>query len=246
MEGEDLTRFEALIRDLAGPALDIAGWEPAEGDSDRRRELRATLFSLLGTAGNDAKVQERARVLHAQSLDNPDSVDPSLVAATLAIVARTGGEADWQLFFDRSQNAPTPQEQRRYLYALADFTDPVLLDRTLELCRTGGFRSQDAPFVVARGLNSRRNATRTWAFISQTWDELNTLFPSNTIVRMLAGLTLFADPAAARDVESFFAEHPLPQSEKTLAQLLEKVTVNVSLAQREGAALAAAIAGSST
>jgi puromycin-sensitive aminopeptidase len=239
VSGEDLARFEALVRDLAGPALDIAGWEPAEGESDRRRELRATLFSLLGTVGADTKVQERARALHARALEQPDAVDPSLVAVTLGIVARGGGEVDWQLFLDRSEHAPTPQEQRRYLYALADFTEPTLLDRTLELCRGGQFRSQDAPFVVARGLANRTNSVPTWRFVAQHWEELNRLFPSNTIVRMLGGLALFTDSGLAREVDGFFAEHPLPQSEKTLAQLLEKMAVNVTLAERQAEPLAA-------
>jgi hypothetical protein len=43
-------------------------------------------------------------------------------------------------------------------------------------------------------------------------------------------------------VLAFFAEHDVPQGEKTLAQHLERLRVNVALREREGASLAASLA----
>ena len=66
-------------------------------------------------------------------------------------------------------------------------------------------------------------------------------FPSNTMVRMAEGVRSLSEPAVAQDVLAFFAEHPLPQGERTLAQHLERLRVNVAFRLRERAPLATAL-----
>jgi puromycin-sensitive aminopeptidase len=241
LEGDDLDAYRRVVRDLAGPALDVIGWEPAEGEGDRGRELRATLFTLLGTVGNDADVIARAGQLHEAALAGAEGVDPSLAAAALNVVAAHGGPEEYERCARRATEPGTPQEQRRYLYSLADFRVDELIDRTLERCRSGDIRTQDGPYVVARALVNRHEGPRAWAFVARHWTELNERFPSNTIVRMLAPLATFTDPRLAHEVEAFFAEHPIPQGAKTLAQHLEKLRVNVALAERERVTLRQAV-----
>ncbi len=241
VEGDALLKFRAVVRDLAGPALDITGWEPAEGETERRRELRAALFGLLGTTGDDPGVQAKAAELHALALTTPEAVDPSLTAAALNVLASGGDAATYDQFLGLSETAPTPQEQRRYLYALADFPGDAEIDRTLARASDGSIRTQDAPYVINRALLNREQGPRVWAFLASHWDELGERFPRNTITRMVAGMTTFTDPALARDVASFFSEHPVPQGAKTLSQLLEKLAVTVALAEREGDRLGASL-----
>jgi len=237
LDGDDLGRFEAAVRNLAGPALDVAGWEVAEGESDRQRELRAALFTLLGTVGNDAKVVDRA----AQLLDAGPGVDPALAAAAVTISAAHGDAARFEQYVERSETAPTPGEARRYIYALADFRDDALLDAALERARTGAIKTQDGPFVVARAIANRRQAARAWGYLAQHWDELCAKFPTNTISRMLSTIATVNDPALAASIEGFLVEHPVPQGAKTVEQYREKLRVNVALAERERAELARAV-----
>ena len=49
---------------------------------------------------------------------------------------------------------------------------------------------------------------------------------------MLSGIRTLSDPAIAPDVFVFFEEHEVPQGDKTLAQHLERLEVNVALRQR--------------
>ena len=78
----------------------------------------------------------------------------------------------------------------------------------------------------------------------QRWDEANTRFPSNTIVRMVDSVKLLTEPEVAADVQAFFAEHPIEQAAKTLDQILERQRVNVALRAREHDRLAEALTGS--
>src|SRR5262249_14823257 len=151
--GGDLAAYQRFVRELAGPALDIVGWEPAEGEMDRTGELRAALFTLLGVVGEDPAVVSWARRLVGAVLDGagPEPA-PSLAAAAVGIVATFGDETDYERFSARATAAANPQEERRFLYCLADFRSDALVDRTLERCRNGDIRTQDAPFVVGRAL----------------------------------------------------------------------------------------------
>ncbi len=236
LHGDDLERFAAVVRSLALPALDIVGWLPADGEGDRQRELRATLFSLAGTIGNDATIAERAAALHRDGTG-----DPSLGAAAVTVLAHVGGAARWEEFRQRIGQAGTPQEVRRYTFALADFPDWSLTETTLRLCLDGSIKSQDGPFVVARAISNRDVSAAAWGFVEANWNALNERFPSNTISRMVGTITTITDPALANAVASFLDAHPVPQGAKTVAQNREKMGVMVALAEREAAALAAAL-----
>ena len=69
--------------------------------------------------------------------------------------------------------------------------------------------------------------------LRQRWAEANEVFPSNTIVRMIDPVKLLTRPEVAADVQSFFAEHPIPQGAKTLDQILERQRVNTAMHARE-------------
>ena len=98
------------------------GWERADGELDRTGELRACLFTLLGVGGEDPAVLDWARKLVDAVLDGSGpEADPSLVAAAVGVVATFGDEADYERFSARAAAAANPQEERRFLYSLADF-----------------------------------------------------------------------------------------------------------------------------
>ncbi|MDY7102063.1 MAG: M1 family metallopeptidase [Actinomycetota bacterium] len=238
LDDADLDSYRATVRDLVGPALDVVGWEPSDGEDDRRRELRATLFRTLGTTGADPAVRTRAEELLRRHLAEPGSVDAALAAALVPVVAANGDADDFATFTKQSNEAPTPQEQRRFLYALAEFDDDGLIDTVLDRCRTGEIRTQDSPFVIMRALGNRGQGERVWAFVKANWDELLERFPTNSISRMVGGVRSLNTPELVADTQAFFADHPVPQGAKTVEQHLEKQAVNSDVRGREGAALA--------
>ena len=234
-------RYQATVRALAAPALARMGEHPAPGELDRTRALRATLFELVGTTGHDDRVFERARALHDAFVTDPESVDPELAAAAIGVIAERGGPHEFAMFRERTKAAENPQEELRYLYALARFHDPESFATALELALTTEVRTQNAPFLLARALMNRTLGATAWDFVRRNWDDINDRFPSSTIVRMLDGVKVLVAPEVANDVLAFFAEHDVPQGARTLAQQLERLRVNVALREREAAALAVAL-----
>ena len=81
----------------------------------------------------------------------------------------------------------------------------------------------------------------TWQQVRQRWQEANAKFPDNSIVRMIDSVRLLNSPAVVADVQSFFAEHPIPQAGKTLDQVLERQRDSAAMLVREGERLSAAL-----
>jgi len=224
--------WELEVGRLLADATDHLGWEPTADESDRTRHLRGVLFSTLGTIGADPNVRVMAHDIHDRVLADPSRVDPSMAAAAVAVIAAAGGQADFDAFVTRMSAATTPQDEMRYLNALADFDHPVLMDRVLDMCLDGTVRTQNAPYLMRRCLAHRTLGDRAWSFVSTHWQAINDRFPSNSIARMLAGVAQLDRPETASLVFAFFETTEVPQGDQILAQHLERLEVNLALRTR--------------
>jgi puromycin-sensitive aminopeptidase len=242
MTPEDrLDRFAARVRSLVTPAIDELG-DPVDGEDDLTGTLRGLLVRLMATLGRDESTRHRCRTWFDAARAGTD-IDPELVAAATFVVAATGGDDDYAVMLDGFRSAETPQEQLRHLYALAEFDDPALVARTCELALSGEVKTQNAPFLLRACIANRHHGAQAWEFTARNWDEANRRFPTNTIVRMVDSVKLLTDPAAVAGVQAFFAEHPIPQAEATLRQILERQRVNAAAATAQAPRLAANLAG---
>jgi len=230
VDGDARSALHSRIRGIISPAYERLGAEPKSEDSDRDGALRGVLFEALGTIGGNLDVQSRARVLLTIDALDPD---PALVAASVNIVAATGTSEEFDDFITRMKAASTPQEELRYLGALADFPDPDLIARLVRMSLTDDVRSQNAPLLLRRALSNRDAGEIAWFFVSSEWDEITARLPSNSIARFLEGIRGLSKPSVAAEVLSFFETHEVPQGDKILAQHLERLEVNLALRQRE-------------
>jgi puromycin-sensitive aminopeptidase len=233
----DRPGLAALVRDRAGPAAADLGWEPRAGEGELTRQLRGDLLRTLGTLGDDPAVQARAAEVYGASLRDPAAVDANVLAAVIPVLAHAGGPARYEEFLGRFRSARTPQEEQRYLYALAAFRQPALLRQTLDRTLSGEIRTQDAPYVIRSLLMSVYGRDLAWAFVKDDWDRINRDFPTTGVRRMCEGVTGLATPEYERDVREFFTARHVDLGGKTLPQYLEQLHIAVRLREREGAAL---------
>jgi puromycin-sensitive aminopeptidase len=233
--------LEALVRDRLTPAVTALGWSPRPGEDELTRQLRGDLLRALGTLGNDAGIQARAAELYAAHERKTAEVDANVLPALIAILAFVGDATRYREFLERFRGATTPQEEQRYLYALAGFRQPALIEETLTRTVNGEIRTQDAPFVNRALLMTVHAREQTWAFVKSHWDTMDRLYPKHGLRRMAEGVIGLATPALERDVNDFFTSRKIDFGGKTLAQYLEQLRIAVALGEREGAALAASL-----
>ncbi len=150
----------------------------------------------------------------------------------------TGASPSTRPAWPRYRSATTPQEENRFLDALAGFGAAELAARTFDLAMTE-VRSQDAPFLIRLLLANRETGPATWGRIVGAWDEFPEKFPSNTLPRMLDGVrALCSPPELAAEVTGFVNSHPLAAGGRTVEQILERLAMSVAFGQREAADLA--------
>jgi puromycin-sensitive aminopeptidase len=229
--------FEALVRARIGPVVAELGWVPRPGEDELVKQLRGDLLRALGTVGNDPDVQAHAAVLYAESRAEPAAVDPNVLSALVAILAHIGDEARYEEFTERFRAAATPQEERRYLYALGAFQSKELLVRTLAKTITGEVRTQDAPSLVRLVLMNVSGREQAWEFVKQNWDTMDRLYPKQGLRRMCEGIVGLATPELERDVQRFFRARRIDLGGLTLAQYLEQLRIAVTFGQRSSKAL---------
>jgi len=224
--------LEAFVRTRVGPATASVGWTPQPDESELTGQLRSELIGALGRLGNDAETQARAAELYATARKDSAAVDPNLFPALVAILAFTGNAARYDEFTERFKTAATPQEERRYLFALAMFRQPTLLDRTLAKTLDGEIRIQDAPFMVSAVMSNVYGRELGWRFVKTNWEVLDQRFPKQGLRRMCGGITGLCKPELERDVRQFFDSRKIDLGGKTLDQYLEQLRIGVSFGER--------------
>ena len=234
--------LETLVRHRVGPAMERLSWEAQPGDDELERQLRGDLLRALGTLGNDPEAQERARSLYARYREDEAAVDADVLPSLIAIVAAAGGESEYEEFLQRFKSARTPQEEQRYLYALAGFRQPDLIRRTLEKTTNGEVRSQDAPFVVRALLVSVYSRGLAWEYVKVNWETMARQYPGSAYRRMYEGVTALVSREWQQDVHDFFATRKIVLGGKTLEQYLEQLQIAVRFRERESVPLATYLA----
>ncbi len=243
LDDESRVAFHAVVHDALVPALAGLTLSPQPEDTDLARQLRGDLIRAMGTLANDHEIQEEAKRALAEAMRDPELVEASIVDAATDVVASIGDEADFADFVQASEAATTPQEELRYLYATADFPEPSLHEQMYARVLDGRIRGQNVHFWLRRSMANRSTTRQTWSFIQENWDALVELLASSAIVRMVEAVSRMTEPGDVEAVQAFFATHPVPQGEKTLAQILERQRVNTALHDREALRFRSIIAG---
>jgi puromycin-sensitive aminopeptidase len=237
IEPSDRPMLEAFVRDRMAPAAAAVGWTAQPEESDLTRQLRSELIGALGRLGNEPAIQARAGELYETSKRDPTAVDPNLLPALVSILAFIGDETRYEEFIRQFQSASTPQEERRYLFSLAAFRQPALLDRTLRMTLTGEVRVQDAPFIVSAVMSNVYGREQGWHFVKTNWDQMDRRFPKQGLRRMCGGITGLCTPELEEEVREFFSTRKIDLGGKTLEQYLEQLQITVAFRDRNGGQL---------
>ncbi len=222
--------------------MEELGWEPAEGESALRSQLRGSLLAAIGGLGADpVAISRGAELADRLAADGLGSTDPDVGAAAISLGAVAGGSQRWDAYRQaRQRPSMTPQEALRLLHALGGFREPERVQASLQLMLSDEVRSQDAPYALQRMLMQRTSGPATWAHIEANWPSIVAHIPDNSVARMLEGIAHRSEPDTVAAITHFLRPDggvSIPQGAKLVAQSLERMRVLVLLRERETAAL---------
>jgi aminopeptidase N len=215
--------YRVWLRQYLSPAMKEVGYEAKTGESDEQRSLRADLFRALGYDARDPETLEEARKIADKALDDPASVDSDMAGGALAIAALRGDSAFYDRVMAATKNPKSPELYYKYLYTLPRFSDPKLLQRTLEFAISPEVRSQDALQVITTVMRNPAGRELAWDFIQSQWDAVAKAggpFASAEVVGATGG---FCDTGLRDQVTEFFSAHKVGAAERTYKQSIERI-----------------------
>ncbi len=234
----DRDQFRSWMRDYLTPAMKDVGWEPKSGDSDEQKTLRARLFNALGYDGRDPQALAEARKIADQALVDPSSVDHELAGGAFRLAALNGDADFYDKLMTGLKSAKSPEIYYNDLFTLTEFTDPSLLQRTLDFAISPDVRSQDALQVIGSVLGNPAGRQLAWDFIRQHWPEMEKAggpFASSSVVQ---ATSVFCSPTMRDQVTEFFAAHKVAGSERTYNQSIERINSCIDLKSQQEPQLA--------
>ncbi len=231
--------YAEFLREKAGPLAHRLGFRPTADEKESVRLLRPPVLSLVGEEGDDEKLRGEARKLAEQALVDPEgALDSSVIEVVFDLAAHDGDRAQWDEYRRRYEAAQSPGERFRYLYALAQFSDPELVRATLDYALTEQVRPTELPRLLFALGSDPDNGESMFSWTVERWDEVARHMPPFSVAFMpytAAGCSAERAERATR----FFADpkHQGPGTELQMAKVNQSVAACVRLREREGAAV---------
>ncbi len=214
---------------------------PSSTDTPEKRELRATLFGILGIA-KDPKVIADAKSITQKYLADAGSVEPALATYAQYIAAENGDAALFDQFQKVYETSKNPAQQDGALRALAYFRDPALQKRSLDYAVSGKVRNQDAVFQLA--IPMRDTATRdiAWKYIQDNWDKVQAQMTTMIGGALVGSTGSFCSEDKSHEVTAFFSTHKVPAAERALTRAQNSIQSCIDLRNDQGPKLKAWLA----
>jgi len=224
LSAADADVFRAWVRSNFQPMLAKIGWTPGANENDDTHVLRGDLIELLGVVGEDPETIRRSTSLAEQYLKAPDSVDASMAPDVLVVAARFGNDALFEEYVTAMRKMSSPEQFYNVGGALANFREPKIVERVLELAVSDETRSQDAAGLVAQVLSSADNPSTAWEWVKGHWPAVEKKITMSSGPSIVGATRSFCSTELRDDVQSFFGEHKVPSSERALKQSFEDIT----------------------
>lgn len=234
----DRESYDLWVRKLLIPVAQDVGWETKPGESEDQGTLRAELMAALGDVAHDPQVKVLAQKVANQYLADPASVDHEIAVAALQIAARNGDQTLYDKILADLKTAKTPETYFNDIFALGCFSDPKLVERTLEYAVSPKMRSQDAPYLISGVMQNPAAEKQAWSFVQAHWETIKNLggaFAGGVIVQSTGS---FCGSEMRNEVQAFFTSHPAPAAERSLKQSVERMTYCLDLKAQQGPQLA--------
>jgi aminopeptidase N/puromycin-sensitive aminopeptidase len=218
--------------------LKDVGWDSKAGESDEQRTLRSRLFQALGYDARDPEVLAGARKIADKVLEDPSSVDRQLAAGALALAAIDGDDAFYDRLMTALKNPKSPEEYYMYLFSLPQFSDPKLLQRTLDYAISPDVRSQDALGVIGSVMQNPVGEKAAWDFVLAHWDAVQKAGGPFASAQIVGSTSSFCDAHMRDQVVDFYSAHKIEAAERTYRQSIERINNCVDLKSQQEPQLA--------
>jgi aminopeptidase N/puromycin-sensitive aminopeptidase len=214
------------------------GWEPKPTDTDEQKALRSRLFAALGYDARDPEALAEARKIADKALADPSSVDHETAGGAFALAALNGDSEFYDKLMAALKNPKSPEEYYIYFFTLPQFSDPKLLQRTLDYAISPDVRSQDALSLITSVMQNPAGEKLAWDFIQTHWDAVSKAGGPFASAEVVNATSSFCDANMRDQVTTFFSDHKIAAAERTYKQSIERINNCIDLKSQQESHLA--------
>jgi len=227
--------WEKFILDLFSVVKSSVSWDPVEGESHLSTLLRSIVIGRLGKAG-DQEIRQEAKRRFDLHVIGTSQINPDIRSAVYSIVGSIGAEDDYNTMVKLHEEAELHEEKARIARSgIAAFANKSLLAKALEFSISASVRAQDSVHMIGSVACRRQGRDLSWQFFKDNFVLLSERYrPGFLLSRLVQSCCSdFLTEQRAMEIEKFFADHPLPGSERNVAQAVETIRMNAAWLRRD-------------
>ncbi len=239
--------FRTFVEQLIAPAMDAVGWDGRPDDHHLSRIMRSTLVALVGRFSTRQSDMDAARarfdaVLAAPS--DPKACSSEQRTTVFQMVLQRGGAAEFDRLWAHYSRLSSDVERKQVMFSIGHTPISALRERAMDWAVSGAVKLQDFFYTFTSVAASADGIVQAWTYFQKHFAHVTAMTAStpNLLDGLIAACcSSFSSMDRAQEIESFFAEHPLPSSTRKLTQLVEGIRVAAAHRTRlESSGLAAA------
>jgi aminopeptidase N len=161
-----------------------------------------------------------------------------MAGGAITLAALIGDQAYYERLMAALKNPKTPEDYYSYFFALAQFKDPKLLQRTLDYAISPDVRSQDTLQLVTGVMSSTAGEKLAWDFVLAHWDTVQKAGGPFASAQVVGSTGSFCDAHMRDQVVEFYAAHKIEAAERTYRQSIERINNCVDLKSQQEPQLA--------
>jgi aminopeptidase N len=234
----DRDAYRTWLRRYLTPAMEKVGWEPNASDSDEQKDLRSHLFDALGHDARDPEALAEARKMADKALADPSSLDHDLAGEALELTALNGNVDFYDKVTAAIKATKSPEVYYLYLYTLPEFSDPKLIERTLNYAVSPEVRSQDALRLISQVFANPAGQQLAWDFVRQHWSAVENAGGPFAVPQIVAATGVFCSARMRDEVVEFFNAHKVDGAERTYRQTIERINTCIDLKSHQESQIA--------
>jgi puromycin-sensitive aminopeptidase len=226
--------FKAFGRRLFARIEEKVGWDAKENETHLDALLRSLVLNRMISFDNEKTIQD-AQARFALHTSGKKTIHADLRSAVYRAVLSAGNEDTYQSMLKLYRESDIMEEKDRIARALGAIKDVALLKKVLEFAVSEEVRSQDTVFVIISVGMSKDGRELAWDFFKDRLEFFKERYIGGQMVsRMVKYVTEnFASEEKAKEVETFFTDHPYPGTERTVQQSCESILLNHAWLKRD-------------
>ncbi len=206
--------------------LKRVGWEKKREDRHTDALLRSFVITSLGRMNHPEVIRE-VQSRYTKLIESPNSISPDLIESICSIAAWKGNAKTHHQITEMYKSAESVESQLRFLGALCGFQSTALLHKTLNFAQTK-VRSQNMHLPIVKISENPYGKKIVWPWLVKNWNRLHKkIGHGNPLLnRIVASISNVADDTMEQDIQTFFERNPVPGTQRTISQTLERIRID--------------------